>query len=69
MFHSLPGLLVRAEVIAFAVPRGGDAVRVCGLFVEFRSSLMRIVWHFLPPECPAGLPAFTILFRPETRPR
>ncbi len=60
MFHRHAGLLVRGEMIAFAVPRGGDAVRVRGLFVEFCSSLMRIVWHFLPPERPTVLPAVTI---------
>jgi len=56
MFHGLPRLLVRGEMIPFAVARGSYAVRVRGLFVEFRSTLMRIVWHFLPPEWPTGLP-------------
>ncbi len=40
MFHGYARLLMRSEMIALAVLRGGYAVRVRGLFVEFRSSLM-----------------------------
>lgn len=40
MFHGHARLLVRREMIAFAVLRGGYAVSVRSLFVEFCSSLM-----------------------------
>lgn len=45
MFQSLFGQLVSAQVIALGVGRGGGTVRVRGQFVEFSSSLVRIVWH------------------------
>ena len=32
-------------VIFFSVVRGGGTVRVCSQFVEFRSSLVRVVGH------------------------
>lgn len=38
-------MLVSGLVIFFPVVRGGDTVRVCSQFVEFGSSLVRIVWH------------------------
>ena len=28
--------------------RGGSAVRVCGKFMKFGSSLVRVVWHMFP---------------------
>lgn len=40
MFHCLLGMLVSRLVISFRVVRRGDAVRVCGEFVEFGSSLV-----------------------------
>lgn len=41
--------LVPGQVIFFPVVRGGSAVRVRGEFVEFGSSLVRVIWHdFLP---------------------
>lgn len=35
-------------VIFFAVVRGGGTVCVCSQFVEFGSSLVRIVWQSVP---------------------
>jgi hypothetical protein len=32
-------------VIFFPVVRRSNAVCVCGEFVEFSSSLMRVIWH------------------------
>ena len=45
----MPGL-----VIFFPVMRGGGAMRVRGEFVEFRRSLVRVIWHGVsrPGECP-----------------
>ena len=40
VFKSLPGMLVPCLMIFFAVVHGGDAVRVCGEFMEFGSSLV-----------------------------
>ena len=40
IFHCLLGMLVPGLMISFRVVRGGNAVRVCGKFVELRSSLM-----------------------------
>lgn len=45
MLQRLSGMLVAGQVISFSVVRGGSPVRVRGEFVEFGSSLMRIVWH------------------------
>jgi hypothetical protein len=45
MFQRLFGMLVSGLVIFFAVVRGGGAVRVCGEFVEFGSSYVRLSWH------------------------
>jgi hypothetical protein len=45
VLHGLAGMLVAGEVILFAVVCGGGAVSVRGHFVEFGSSLMRIVVH------------------------
>ena len=35
-------------VIFFAVMHRGDTVGVCGKIVEFRGSLVRILWHTGP---------------------
>ena len=48
MFQCLLGVLVSGQVIFFPVVRGGGAVRVCGVFVEFGSSLVRFIWHCFP---------------------
>jgi hypothetical protein len=48
MFQCLPGVLVSGLVIFFPVVRGGGAVCVCGVFVEFGSSLVRFIWHCFP---------------------
>jgi len=43
-------------VIFFAVVRRSDAVCMRGEFVEFSSSLMRIIWHSVShPRCPVHL--------------
>jgi hypothetical protein len=53
MFQCLPGVLVSGLVIFFPVVRGGGAVCVCGVFVEFGSSLVRFIWHsFSHPRWP-----------------
>jgi hypothetical protein len=41
-------MLVPGLVIFFPVVCGGGTVRVCGEFVEFGSSLMRVIWHSVP---------------------
>jgi hypothetical protein len=53
MFHCLPGMLVSGLVIFFPVMDGGSTVRVCGEFVEFGSSLVRVFWHVSQPRCPS----------------
>jgi len=45
IFHGLLGMLVPSPVIFFPMVRGGSTVRVCGEFVELRSSLVRVIWH------------------------
>src|SRR5580704_1435636 len=45
MFHRLAGMLVAGEVILLVVMRGSGTVGMRGHFVEFGSSLMRIVVH------------------------
>jgi hypothetical protein len=53
MFQCLPGVLVSGQVIFLPVVRGGGAVRVCCVFVEFGSSLVRFIWHcFFHPRGP-----------------
>ena len=52
MFQRLPGMLVSGLVIFFPVMHGGSTVRVCGLLVEFGSSLVRVLWHSVfHPQC------------------
>ena len=48
VLQRLSGMLVPGQVIFFSVVRGGSAVRVRGEFVEFSSSLVRVVWHMFP---------------------
>ena len=38
-------MLVPGLVIFFPVVRGSGTVRVCSEFVEFGSSLVRVIWH------------------------
>ena len=58
MLQCLPRMFMSGLMIFFAVVRRSNAVRVRGEFVEFRSSLMRIIWHgFSGPRCPAYLRA------------
>jgi len=45
MFQRLFGMLVSGLVIFLAVVRGCSTVRVCGEFVVFGSSLVRVIWH------------------------
>jgi hypothetical protein len=45
MFQRLFGMLVSGLVIFFSVMRGGSTVGVCGEFVVFGSSLVRVAWH------------------------
>jgi hypothetical protein len=45
IFHCLLGMFVSGLVVFFSVMRGGGAVRVRGEFMEFGSSLVRLVWH------------------------
>ncbi len=52
MFHCLPGMFVPCLVVFFPVMNGGGTVRVCGLFMEFGGSLMRVFWHIFTPRCP-----------------
>jgi hypothetical protein len=48
MFQGLFGKLVSRLVILFSVVRGGSTVGVGGKFMEFSSSLMRVIWHGVP---------------------
>jgi hypothetical protein len=48
VFQGLSGMLVAGQMIFFAVVCGGSAVRVGSLFVEFSSSLVRVIWHGVP---------------------
>jgi len=45
VLQGLLGELVSGQVILFTMVRGGGTVCVCGEFVEFGSSLVRVVWH------------------------
>jgi len=56
VLHRLSGVLVRGLVILFAVMHGSGAVSMCGEFVKFRGSLVRVFWHIFPPG--ASLPQF-----------
>lgn len=56
MLQCLFGMLMPGLVIFFAVVRRRNAVCVCGEFVEFGGSLMRVIWHSVShPGCPAHL--------------
>ena len=50
MFQRLFRMLVSGLVIFFSVMRGGSTVGVCGEFVVFGSSLVRVAWHGV--SCP-----------------
>jgi hypothetical protein len=47
MFQRLFGMLMSRLVIFFSMAYGGSTVRVCGEFMEFGSSLVRVIWHSL----------------------
>ena len=65
MLQCLFGMLVAGLVIFFAVVRCSNAVCVCGEFVEFGSSLMRVIWHsFSQPRCPVHLRAISFFKLP-----
>ena len=52
VFKCLFGMLVSGLVIFFPVVHGGSAMRVAGEFVEFGSSLVRVLWHSVfHPRC------------------
>jgi hypothetical protein len=72
MFQRLLGMLVSGLVIFFSVVRRGSTVRVCGEFMEFGSSLVRVIWHSAsPPRFPLHLRTIplSILFNYEHSPR
>ena len=48
MLQCLFGMLMPGLMIFLAVVRCSNAVCVCGEFVEFGSSLMRVIWHGFP---------------------
>jgi hypothetical protein len=48
-------MLVPGLVIFFPVVCGGGTVRVRGEFVEFGSSLVRVIWHSVPSLDSASL--------------
>jgi hypothetical protein len=63
MFQGLFGMLVSGLVIFFPVVRGGSTVRVCGEFVGFGSSLVRLIWHSLShPGARSNLQKFPASF-------
>jgi hypothetical protein len=45
MFQGLFGMLLSSLVVFFPVVCGSGTMRVCGEFVEFSSSLVRVTWH------------------------
>ena len=45
MFQGLSRMLLSGLVVFFPVVCGSGTVRVCGEFVEFSSSLVRVTWH------------------------
>jgi hypothetical protein len=45
MLQRLLGMLMSGLVIFFPVVRGGGTMSVCGEFMEFGSSLVRVIWH------------------------
>jgi hypothetical protein len=45
MFHGLLGVFMSSLMIFLTVVHRGCAVRVGGLFMEFRGALVRIVGH------------------------
>ena len=45
MLQGLLGMLVPGLVIFLAVVRGRSAMSVGGEFMEFCSSLVRVIWH------------------------
>src|ERR1700730_2720041 len=47
LFQHLFGMLMSGLVIFFSMAYGGSTVRVCGEFMEFGSSLVRVIWHSL----------------------
>ena len=71
MFQGLLGMLVPGLVIFFPVVCGGCTVRVRGEFVEFGSSLVRVIWHSVPvPDFRSTVEPFHFLNCPigDTRP-
>ena len=60
MFQRLFGMLMSGLVIFFPVMRGGSTVRVCGEFMEFGSSLVRVIWHSV------SIPFSPLHFEPHT---
>jgi hypothetical protein len=64
VFQRLSGVLVPGQVIFFSVVRGGGPVRVCGEFVEFGSSMVRVVRHKVSQLCyplhPRAIPIFVL---------
>jgi len=45
MFQRLFRMLVSGLVVFFPMVRCRSTVRMCGEFVEFSSSLVRLIWH------------------------
>jgi hypothetical protein len=45
MLQRLLGMLMSGLMIFLAVMRGRSAMRVGGEFMEFCSSLVRVIWH------------------------
>jgi hypothetical protein len=45
VLHGLFGVFVAAQVVFFSMVRGGGAVSVRGLFMEFRCYSMGVIWH------------------------
>ncbi len=72
MFQRLFGMLVSRLVIFVSVMRGGSTVGVCGEFVVFGSSLVRVAWHSASyPWSPLqlGTIRFSKLYNKEHSPR
>jgi hypothetical protein len=60
VFQRLFGMLVSGLVIFFPVVRGSSSVRVCGEFMKFGSSLVRVIWHSASiPFSPLHLETYT----------
>jgi len=56
IFQGLPRVFPPGLVISFSVAHGGRSVRVCGEFVDFRGSVVRVTRHGCAPSSLVSIP-------------